>query len=259
MKKALKIIAVVLLIATFLTLPLNAEGGSTEKNAKFSITVPDGYLIYSDADDLPELAEFLGLTEAKLENYLIDNKINFFAIEKTRRAEIKVSMYKDEFSEKTVDFSLLKDNDILNLAESLFENSDIENSNVTSLVKSKGTTFLKNNGVIKDNSGSYLVTQYVTVSDSHNISLSIIYSIMMPVSFEEEIFNSFSLGDKSDPLPYSTIFFIVVLVAIIFFAIVIVVAVIGVIKNLKGKDNDDASDEDIEVIDVQENQDIDIN
>ncbi|MDD6478924.1 MAG: hypothetical protein PUF48_03805 [Oscillospiraceae bacterium] len=259
MKKFLKIISVILLLTAIIALPLSAASGNTEENSKFSITVPDGYLIYSDADDLPELAEFLGLTEAKLENYLIDNKINFFAIEETRRAEIKVSMYKDEFSEKTLDFSLLNDKDILNLAESVFENSDIKNSNVTSLVKSKGTTFLKNNGVIKDGSGSYLVTQYVTVSDSYNISLSIIYSIMMPVSFEEEIFNSFSLGNKSASLPYSTLLFIGILVAIIFFAAVIVIAVIGVIKNLKGKDNDDASKEDIEAIDIRDDEDIDIN
>lgn len=226
-------VTLILTLSSFAMLPVSAE-----QYFDFNIEFPkeNKYKVFKNGEDLSELSELVGQSEAYLENYFNENKILVFAIDEKQFSQVKISSYSNDFSVKVGEFSNYSKKELLKLAESLFENAYIENPNITDVVKTKEGVFLKNFEMCNDTDGDYTVTQYLTVTDSKVYRISVLAYIVYPQSLDEEIFETFSINKQREKAQKTDRIIIVAVILISLFLAVAVFLAVGIIKRLRKGD-----------------------
>ena len=235
MKKTLKTITVLIITLILAVSSLPMLFVSAEKYFDFNVTFPEeyNYKVFKSGDDLSELSKIVSKTEKELENYFNENDIKVFAIDEKQFSQVKISSYSDSFSKKVGEFSNYSKKELLELAESLFENAYIDNPEVTDVVKTKEGVFLKNFEMCNDNGGHYTFTQYVTVTDSKIYRFSVLAYIVLPQDLDEEIFETFYINKQREKAQKTDRIIIVAVILISLFVAIAVFLVIGIIKRLR--------------------------
>jgi hypothetical protein len=125
------------------------------------------FLVYGE-DDIDIFCQAFDMDAGEIKYYLSQNNITYVAINGDNTKQIKRSEITDAFSQKVVDFSVLEDSEILNLANQIsgFENSKGQ------VVTVGDIKLLKTEVKTKDSGGEYVLTQFVTVKGGKKITLS---------------------------------------------------------------------------------------
>jgi hypothetical protein len=125
------------------------------------------FLVYGK-DDIEIFCQAFDMDAGEIKYYLSQNNITCLAINGDNTKQIKRSEITDAFSQKVVDFSVLEDSEILNLANQIsgFENSKGQ------VVTVGDIKLLKTEVKTKDSGGEYVLTQFVTVKGGKKITLS---------------------------------------------------------------------------------------
>jgi hypothetical protein len=125
------------------------------------------FLVYGE-DDIDIFCQAFDMDAGEIKYYLSQNNITYLAINGDNTKQIKRSEITDAFSQKVVDFSVLEDSEILNLANQIsgFENSKGQ------VVTVGDIKLLKTEVKTKDSGGDYVLTQFVTVKGGKKITLS---------------------------------------------------------------------------------------
>jgi hypothetical protein len=125
------------------------------------------FLVYGE-DDIDIFCQAFDMDAGEIKYYLSQNNITYLAINGDNTKQIKRSEITDAFSQKVVDFSVLEDREILNLANQIsgFENSKGQ------VVTVGDIKLLKTEVKTKDSGGEYVLTQFVTVKGGKKITLS---------------------------------------------------------------------------------------
>lgn len=133
----------------------------------FAVSAEDELLVYGEAD-IKLFCRTLDMDAGEISEYISQNNITYFAINRDNTKQIKRSEITDAFSQRIIDFSVLDDTEILNLAEEIsgFENSKGQVVNIN------GVKLLKSELKTEDSGGEYVLTQFVTVKNSKKITLS---------------------------------------------------------------------------------------
>ncbi len=133
----------------------------------FSVSAEGEFLVYGE-DDIELFCRAFDMDDCEIVDYLNENNITYLAINRDNTKQIKRSETVDAFSKKVVDFNVLADDEIINLANEIsgFENSKGE------VVTARGYKLLKSELKTEDSGGEYVLTQFVTVKNSKKIILS---------------------------------------------------------------------------------------
>jgi hypothetical protein len=125
------------------------------------------FLVYGE-DDIDIFCQAFDMDAGEIKYYLSQNNITYLAINGDNTKQIKRNEITDAFSQKVVDFSVLEDSEILNLANQIsgFENSKGQ------VVTVGDIKLLKTEVKTKDSGGEYVLTQFVTVKGGKKITLS---------------------------------------------------------------------------------------
>jgi hypothetical protein len=125
------------------------------------------FSVYGE-DDIDIFCQAFDMDAGEIKYYLSQNNITYLAINGDNTKQIKRSEITDAFSQKVVDFSVLEDSEILNLANQIsgFENSKGQ------VVTVGDIKLLKTEVKTKDSGGEYVLTQFVTVKGGKKITLS---------------------------------------------------------------------------------------
>ncbi len=133
----------------------------------FSVLAESEFLVYGQ-DDIEHFCSAFDMNANDITDYVNQNNITYLAINRDNTKQIKRSEIADAFSQKVVDFSVMKESEILNLTKEIsgFENSKGE------VVSINGFKLLKSELKTKDSGGEYVLTQFVTVKNAKKITLS---------------------------------------------------------------------------------------
>lgn len=189
----------------------------------YSITIPDEYTTAFLEDDKSKVADIVGISAEKVEDYFKKHGLKFLSVNKDNTSQVKLSVLEDEFSSKIVSFSNLDDDKILKLANSLFTGGYEQVSKGTKLVEKDGLKFLKFEEKLTDTGGEYIVTQYVTVYGGKTYRLSVFVTGEQQDGLTDKVFNSFVLNQNTDALPPLVKIFIIV--GIVIFSVIIVLSI----------------------------------
>ena len=133
----------------------------------FSVSAEGEFLVYGE-DDIELFCRAFDMDDCEIVDYVNENNITYLAINRDNTKQIKRSETVDAFSKKVVDFNVLADDEIINLANEIsgFKNSKGE------VVTARGYKLLKSELKTEDSGGEYVLTQFVTVKNSKKIILS---------------------------------------------------------------------------------------
>ncbi len=162
--------------------------------------------------------------EGKLKAYCEDNKITYLAVNADNTKQIRRTEFSDAFSEKIADLSVLSDDQILKLSASV---SGFENT-TGKIVKRGDLKFLKIELKTEDGGGEYVLTQYITVSDSKKIVLSFYTDLEVDRDYIQSVFEK-QFPKKTNYEPF-------IIIGLIVFAFVGVVAGVLIVKELRKKE-----------------------
>lgn len=125
------------------------------------------FLVYGE-DDTEVFCQAFDMGNVEIADYVSQNNITYLAINRDNTKQIKRSETVDAFSKKVVDFNVLADDEIKNLANGIsgFENAKGE------VITVGGYKLLKSELKTTDSGGEYVLTQFVTVKNSKKIILS---------------------------------------------------------------------------------------
>lgn len=151
----------------------------------FCVSAEDEFLVYGE-DSINSFSEILNMDAGDITEYCKQNNITYFAINRNNTKQIKRSEITDAFSQRIVDFSVLDDNEILNLTKEIsgFENSKGQ------VVAVNGVKFLKTEVKTHDSGGEYVLTQFVTVKGAKKITLSFFTAGNTDRAYIEDALNS---------------------------------------------------------------------
>ena len=133
----------------------------------FSVLAEEEFAVYGE-DDIELFCRAFDMDDCEIVDYVNENNITYLAINRDNTKQIKRSEIVDAFSQKVVDFNVLADDKIKDLANEIsgFENSKGE------VVTIRGYKLLKSELKTEDSGGEYVLTQFVTVKNSKKIILS---------------------------------------------------------------------------------------
>lgn len=123
-------------------------------------------MVYGE-DDVELFCQAFDMDACEISEYINQNNITYFAINRDNTKQIKRTEFTDEFSKEIVDFSVLSDSEITSLSSEI---SGFENSK-GKVVTLGGYKLLKSELKTKDSGGEYVLTQFVTVKNSKKITL----------------------------------------------------------------------------------------
>ena len=187
-----------------------------------ALTVGNEFYVYGE--QTAQLAEVIGMSETELAQYLKDNSITYLAVNKTNSKQIRKTEITDDFSKKVVNLSALSDEDILQLIEELSGYGGVSGEVITE----KNQKFLKTQVKTADSGGEYIITQYVTVSDSVTSMLTFYTDSGEDTDYVEDVFQSQFKTDNT--------YKIIAIVGIIVFTAAAIVIAVLLVKDMKNKD-----------------------
>ena len=181
----------------------------------FTAFAKEEFLVYGK--DNEKLAQALNITESELESYCKNNSVTYFAINGGNTKQIRKTETVDEFSKKTVDFSVLSDDKILSVASDVSGFGGVKGE----IVNKGGYKLLKLRLQTADSGGKFILTQYITVKNSKKTVLSFYTADGESEEYITENLNS-QFKDKANIKPFVIGGVAVFAAATVFLAVLIV-------------------------------------
>lgn len=158
----------------------------TDNENYFSINVPEQYTVIN-ADNVKTNQDFLqkiNYTASGFKDYLKNNNIVFYAINKTDGSEIVLKCVSSEFSKNINDLILLDNSSLNTVADKIL------NDKTYTAYEKNGTKFLMVDINAEDRGGSFYGTQFLTVKNGLMYSLSFTFKDSAISSESSEIINN---------------------------------------------------------------------
>ena len=198
-------------------------------NAEISV----GKEFYTNGDNAEKAAEIVGLDKDRLESYLEDNGIVYFAVDSDNTKQIRISVGESEFSGSVINLSNLSDDKITALMSDITGSREIRGD----IVEKDGQKFVKTQISTSDSGGKYTVIQYITVAAKKNYVLSFYTSENEDTDYTETLFKTYKSDDfyseKSDKSGYGYI----ILGAVILLCLVSAYIIFTLIRDIKNEGN----------------------
>ena len=198
-------------------------------NAEISV----GKEFYTNGDNAEKAAEIVGLDKDRLESYLEDNGIVYFAVDSDNTKQIRISVDVSDFSESVINLSNLSDDKITALMSDITGSREIRGD----IVEKDGQKFVKTQISTSDSGGKYTVIQYITVAAKKNYVLSFYTSENEDTDYTETLFKTYKSDDfyseKSDKSGYGYI----ILGAVILLCLVSGYIIFTLIRDIKNEGN----------------------
>lgn len=208
-----------------LSVTVSALSGNAEISA--------GKEFYTNGDNSEKAAEIVGLDKAKLESYLEDNGIVYFAVDSENTKQIRISVDVSDFSESVINLSNLSDDKITALMPDITGSCEIRGD----IVEKDGQKFVKTQISTSDSGGKYTVIQYITVAAKKNYVLSFYTSENEDTDYTETLFKTYKSDDfyseKSEKSGYGYI----ILGAVILLCLVCAYIIFTLIRDIKNEGN----------------------
>lgn len=198
-------------------------------NAEISV----GKEFYTNGDNAEKAAEIVGLDKDRLESYLEDNGIVYFAANSDNTKQVRISVGESEFSGSVINLSNLSDDKITALMPDITGSREIRGD----IVEKDGQKFVKTQISTSDSGGKYTVIQYITVAAKKNYVLSFYTSENEDTDYTETLFKTYKSDDfyseKSDKSGYRY----VILGAVILLCLVSAYIIFTLIRDIKNEGN----------------------
>ena len=198
-------------------------------NAEISV----GKEFYTNGDNAEKAAEIVGLDKDRLESYLEDNGIVYFAANSDNTKQIRISVGESEFSGSVINLSNLSDDKITALMPDITGSREIRGD----IVEKDGQKFVKTQISTSDSGGKYTVIQYITVAAKKNYVLSFYTSENEDTDYTETLFKTYKsdefYSEKSDKSGYGYI----ILGAVILLCLVSAYIIFTLIRDIKNEGN----------------------
>ncbi len=169
----------------------------SDKENYFSINVPEQYTVIN-ADNVKSNQDFLqkiNYTASGFKDYLKNNNIVFYAINKTDGSEIVLKCISSEFSKSIEDMNFLGNDALVSVADKI-----LQDKSYTAYEKN-GSKFLIVDIDSEDRGGSFYGTQFLTVKNGILYSLSFTFKDSTTALSSNEIVNTvfeeFYISDNS--------------------------------------------------------------
>ncbi len=216
-----------LLLSLMLSLMVYAED-------TVSLNLGKNFLVYPR--DNTALCEVLNTDKESLNRYCTENNIIFLAADQGNTRQIKVQLITNNFSNSIVNISGISNDKILALAEDITGVSGVYGE----VIIKNGQKFLKTQQSLEDSGGKYILTQYYTVADRKNITLSFYSADGIDTDYIGEIFEGYTspLFISEDTGEKSAISYIIP-IATVLLAIICVILGISIVKDLKNSKEED--------------------
>lgn len=211
-------------------------------NDSYTAKLASDFVVAKNGDDLTEIATVLGMTEDALEKFIDENGVLFVAADVSNSVQVRLSKHKTEFSTLAGDISLLDDNGVEELADSI--SSQKGNFSVDS---SNGREYIKSVRNLSDSGGKYVSVQYTTVMDGYIYQLSVYAAQGSADDTADKIFKGLVLYPQGSEKAVPVLWTVGFAVLIALFTTLFVVALVGLIKNRKSAQEDDQPEENTEI------------
>ncbi len=236
-RRLFTLLSVLCILVGIFSLP--AAAYSDSENC-FSINVPEQYTIIN-ADNVKANQDFLqkiNYTAAGFKDYLKNNNIVFYAINKTDGSEIVLKCVSSEFSKNINDLNFLDNSSLKTVADRILQEKSY------TVYERNGGRFFVVNIDSEDRGGSFYGTQFLTVKNSVMYSLSFTFKDSAIASESSEIVNKvFEEFNISDNTGFSwknfgdTIIAVIISLCIILFIIVAGYVIYTFINDIRSKNS----------------------
>lgn len=193
--------------------------------ADFKIQIDESYTYTQKEDSKKEMASLLGVKESELQKTFEEQNIEYLAVSKDKKVQIRVSVYENKYSAAVGDISRLKGEALNSLG------SSVSGENGYTETKINKRSFLNFSSNHNDTGGLYTVNHYITVAKGKFYQLS----FYTPTDYENDIsdgvLKSFEIPSPKNNLEVWQI--ILLVLGITVFTAVAVVTVISIIKDKK--------------------------
>lgn len=187
---------------------------------EYNISPDDSFIAVNRGDDLTRISSELDMTADELNTYFNQNGIEYFAISKDTKSQIKISTFSNDFSKQVVDISLLDDAALDEFAKTFDVNSD-------SIIENNDRKFICVKSTEKSGESTYTVTQYITIFNNQMVYFTGYNPGENTTGEITAAFDTFELNTPSDNI---NLYLILVVSGIVVFSVVGVIMVIGIIK-----------------------------
>lgn len=189
-----------------------------------SVSAEEEFVVYGE-DDIELFCRAFDMDDCEIVDYVNENNITYLAINRDNTKQIKRSEIVDAFSQKVVDFNVLADDKIKDLANEIsgFENSKGE------VVTIRGYKLLKSELKTSDSGGEYVLTQFVTVKNSKKIILSFYTASNADRAYVEDALK--------EQFPKERNFKPIAIVGTVAFSLAVVTAVVLIIAEFRKKED----------------------
>ena len=201
---------------------------------EYNISPDDSFTAVKSGEDLSTIAGELNITTEELDTYFKQNEIDYFAISKDTKSQIKISLHSNDFSKQVSDISLLDD-------AALDEFAKTFNADSNNIINNNDRKFI----CIIDNQeysdGIYTITQFITICDNKIVYFTG-YNNGEETSKEiTAAFSSFKLNDHitADNNPNYTLWIILSIIGIVIFVVAAIVIIISIIRLKNSKEEDE--------------------
>ena len=218
---------VIILISAF---SITVSAASLEYN----ISPDDSFIAVNRGDDLTQISSELDTTADELNTYFDKNGIEYFAVSKDTKAQIKISTYSNEFSKKVSDISLLDEDALVEFAKTF-------NAGSNNIINNNDRKFicLINNQEYSD--GLYTVTQFITICDNKIVHFTG-YNDGDKTSQEiTEAFDTFTLNHpaSNDNSTNYTLWIVLSIVGVVVFGVAAILIIVSIIKLKNTKEEEE--------------------
>lgn len=238
MKKFICLIVAVLLLFAF---SLSAFA--------IDISVDDEFYVYNKQNE--KICEILGVEENALDSYCEQNNVEFFAVDKDNKRQIKLLCYETDFSNSVVNISSMLNDSISSLVPQIVGMDNVKGDIITQ----NEQKFIVTSVITTDSGGEYILTSYTTVANRKNYVLSFYTLKGEDTDYIEKIFEDYAkssdfVGKEEKSYSLQRVF---IFVGVVFFISAFALVGITVIKDLKNKDSDEEIEAE-EIEDTEENK-----
>lgn len=218
-----RFLTVIIILIGLFSLTVSAAG------LEFNISTDDSFIGVNREDDLTQISNELDMTADELNTYFNRNGIEYFAISKDTKSQIKISTFSNDFSKQVVDISLLDDAALDEFAKTFDVNSD-------SIIENNDRKFICVKSSEKSGESTYTVTQYITIFNNQMVYFT---GYNPGENTTGEITAAFDTFELNTPSNNINLYLILIVSGIVIFSIVAVVMVIGIVKLRNSKEVED--------------------
>lgn len=215
-----KFILVLTLLVLSLEIVVSAEN-------IINLTAPDGFFVHSQNPE--KLSDILNISENELSEYCAENNILYLAVDSDNSRQIRITTDESSFSNSIVNLSHITDDKIISLAPEISGINGVRGETVDI----KGQKFLKIQVQSSDSGGDYILTQYITVADRKNFTISFYSNSDADLKFIEKTLDSLSSPLFATAKEETNILFIIVPIATIALLVVCLGLASSIIIDIK--------------------------